>query len=201
MSEEYNDQVNTDEEESELSHTDKIIGLVTEPAAMFSRTAKFPIKTLDWLLPVLIVLIITVISSIAVMSVPDIKMEIRQKTQEQINKGLEIAAKKGATADQLARQKEMGDKQLDFIGTPAAYVVQTISILILGFIIFLIVASFYFLLFKLGFKNPITYLQTLFLYGIVQYIGTLSIIVNTLLSLVLKKAFLGVNLGLIMSPD
>ena len=44
-------------EEMELNHSDKMIGVITEPTSTFSKIAKFPPKTMDWFLPMLKVLV------------------------------------------------------------------------------------------------------------------------------------------------
>ena len=56
------------QEEQELSHTDKLVGVFTEPAAMFSKAAKFPAKTADWIIPVLVVIVISILSQLVMMS-------------------------------------------------------------------------------------------------------------------------------------
>ena len=38
--------------EPELSHTDKMIGIFTEPSNTYEATSKFPPRTIDWFLPV-----------------------------------------------------------------------------------------------------------------------------------------------------
>ncbi|HEX9741018.1 MAG TPA: hypothetical protein VGA29_09590, partial [Ignavibacteriaceae bacterium] len=48
----------------ELSHTDKMTGIFTEPSATFERIAKFTVKTVDWFLPMLILFLIVAITRI-----------------------------------------------------------------------------------------------------------------------------------------
>lgn len=201
MNEEYNVLPPETEEEQELSHSDKLIGLVSEPGTMFAKASRFPIRTIDWLLPLLAVLVVTIISSIAIVSVPEIKMEVKEKAKEQMNKRLDEALKKGASAETVAQQREMGEKQIDYIGTPTAYVIQAVSILIIGFIVFLVIAGYFFVLFKFGLKNPVTYVQSLFIYGMVQYIGIINIIVNTLIALLTKKSVTGISANLLVNAD
>ena len=54
MSDELNnhDSAEIESEEDELSHTDKLAGLFTEPSSTFQSIAKFPPKVIDWLLVV-----------------------------------------------------------------------------------------------------------------------------------------------------
>ena len=57
---------NSEPEESheELSHSDKMIGVFTEPGKTFDNASKFPPRTKDWVLPLVILLALGVIFSI-----------------------------------------------------------------------------------------------------------------------------------------
>ncbi|HSP88840.1 MAG TPA: hypothetical protein VLN45_11945, partial [Ignavibacteriaceae bacterium] len=44
--------------EEELSHTDKMIGIFSEPSATYEKIARFPVRTIDWLMPFLLLLFI-----------------------------------------------------------------------------------------------------------------------------------------------
>ena len=47
----------------ELSHSDKMIGVFSEPAKMFAHTSKFPPRNKDWVIPVLIFFIVVALIS------------------------------------------------------------------------------------------------------------------------------------------
>ncbi len=57
---EINEQFNSPEspQQEELNHSDKMIGVFTEPGKMFEQTAKLPPKNKDWVVPILILFIL-----------------------------------------------------------------------------------------------------------------------------------------------
>ena len=60
------------QEELELSHTDKLVGVFAEPQSMFSKIAKFQAKTSDWLIPVFVVIVVAILSQFVMLSNPEI---------------------------------------------------------------------------------------------------------------------------------
>ncbi len=201
MSEENDLQTENEEPEDKQSHTDKIISLVSEPGAMFAKAAKYPIETIDWLLPVVVILLATILSSILVLSVPEIKMEVKQKARTQMEKRFEEQMKKGTSADEIARARDIGEKQIDYIGSPVGLAFQAIPIFIVGFIIFFVITGFYFVLFKYGFKAELGFKQVMFVNGIVGYISAVNILIVAVISLILKKSFTGLNAAMFSEAD
>jgi hypothetical protein len=72
MDELNNNQLNEEEflEENELSHSDKIVGLFSEPSKMFQKTAQTPSKIIDWLVPLLIFIVVYSISTFVMQTNP-----------------------------------------------------------------------------------------------------------------------------------
>lgn len=64
--------------EAELSHTDKMVGIFSEPSTTYESTAKFPPRTMDWFLPLLFVVILSIASQFILFSNPEIKYQIVQ---------------------------------------------------------------------------------------------------------------------------
>ena len=44
--------------EEELGHSDKLVGVFAEPKTMFEKMSHFPPKTMDWFLPVILLLVV-----------------------------------------------------------------------------------------------------------------------------------------------
>ena len=66
-------------EMEELSHSDKIIGVISEPAKTFHITSLFPVRTKDWMIPLLIVFAIAgIIRSVAMLN-DDVYFEAKQQ--------------------------------------------------------------------------------------------------------------------------
>jgi hypothetical protein len=47
----------------ELSHTDKIVGVISEPSNLFSKLAILSTKATDWLLPLFLLIIVAIVST------------------------------------------------------------------------------------------------------------------------------------------
>ena len=123
--------------QEELSHTDKLTGVFTEPSVTFAEVAKYPPKTMDWLLPIFLLLVITSITMGLVMTNPAIKAQTKDKARADMEKSLSEKVSKGTiTQSQASDQMEQGEKTLEYIGSPIGLVLQSVSILFIGFIIF-----------------------------------------------------------------
>lgn len=65
-----------EDEEFEPSHTDKMVGVFTEPASTFENMSKFPPKVADWLLPLILMIIVAIASNVLMMNNPIIQQEM-----------------------------------------------------------------------------------------------------------------------------
>ena len=82
-------------QEEELSHSDKMIGVFSEPASTFEKISKFPPKTMDWFLPILLLAVLVSIQQIVYRGNPDIAYQLRQKQMEAIEKRLDAQVESG----------------------------------------------------------------------------------------------------------
>ncbi|MBU2444601.1 MAG: hypothetical protein KJ666_03370 [Bacteroidetes bacterium] len=87
--------IENDHEEFELSHTDKLVGVFSEPTATFGKMAKFPQKTSDWIVPILVVIVIAILSQVVMMNNPAIKASIMEKQMERFEKQFKESVDKG----------------------------------------------------------------------------------------------------------
>lgn len=190
------------EEEKELSHLDKLIGIFTEPVKTFEKISLFPPKTIDWFLPFFLLLLVISVSQIVRMSNPIIKSEMQEKQIQQIEKSLDEAVKRGEITRQDANQRmETIQNQMSEAKMGSIILFQTISIFVIGFIFFLIVCGVYFIFAKFIFKDNGTYSGVLVASGLTSYIGILQIIVVTILSLLFSKFFQDTSLTSFLSIE
>lgn len=190
------------EEEKELSHLDKLIGIFTEPVKTFEKISLFPPKTIDWFLPFFLLLLVISVSQIVRMSNPIIKSEMQEKQIQQIEKSLDEAVKRGEITRQDANQRmETIQNQMSEAKMGPIILFQTISIFVIGFIFFLIVCGVYFIFAKFIFKDNGTYSGVLVASGLTSYIGILQIIVVTILSLLFSKFFQDTSLTSFLSIE
>ena len=78
--------VEEEHEEFEMNHTDKLVGVFSEPGNTFSKIAKFPAKTSDWIIPILILIVVTILSYVVLMNNPAVKASINEKNIARIEK-------------------------------------------------------------------------------------------------------------------
>ncbi|OGU58201.1 MAG: hypothetical protein A2V66_01445 [Ignavibacteria bacterium RBG_13_36_8] len=178
-----------DHTDYELSHTDKLVGVFSEPISTFSRIAGFPAKTIDWLIPVIIVIVIATVANILMMSNPAIKYSVIEQQMERIEQNLnEMVAEGRLTQEQAEQQMEqIRDRIENQIG--AGMILQIVGIIIVTFIVFFIVSSVFFLLAKFLFKGEGTYRSAMVAYGLPYYIIVIQIIVMVILALSMDKFF------------
>lgn len=188
-------------EELELSHTDKIVGLFTEPASTFSKIAKFPIKTIDWIMPILVMIVLVILSQFVMLSNGEIKQQQQEKMMQRIEKQFDDAVAKG----QMTR--EQADQQLEGMqeNMGRAGIFQTIGIVVgvpIGmFIVFFVVTGFFLLVTKFGLKGNLTYKDVMAAYGLPMYIGSIEVIVMTIAALAMSKFLTGVSVADLMGMD
>lgn len=145
-----NETINSPEqkqETGELSHSDKMIGVFTEPARMFSVTSKFAAKHKDWVIPILIFFVVVSLVRILAMTNEEVYFEAKKQGIDRIEKMVENGT--------LTR--EQADQQIDAMDTymrgPMSWIFTVIPILLFGFIFFFIITGIYFLLIKFILKG------------------------------------------------
>ncbi len=184
------------EEEEELNHTDKMVGILTEPGKTFDKIAKFPPKTIDWFLPMFLLLLFVIFSQLIIMSNEEIAFQAKQEQIEKIQQGFDEAVQKGSmTREQADQQMENIRSRMEKGGGSIGKVIQSVSILIVGFIMFFIIAGIYFIFARFIFKDQGSYNSALVAYGMTSYIGIIGVILMTMLSLVLGKWFKDISIA------
>jgi len=188
-------------EEYELSHTDKLVGLFTEPAAMFEKIAKFPPKAIDWVLPVILLIVFAILSNVMLMTNPLIKQSIVDEQLTEIEKRLDEAVEAGQMTQQQADERL--DQTRDFMENQlgATMIIQFVATVIIIFIIVFVVAGVFLLLSKTLLKGEGSYVSSLVAYGLPFYIGILGIIVMIIVSMATDKMFEGVSLANLLGAD
>ena len=189
-------------EEVELSHSDKMIGILSEPSKTFASISKFPPRTIDWLLPFFLLLLFVAVSRIIVLNNDEIRYEVKQEQIAKIEKGLQESVKSGAITQQQADQRlDLIQENMDKFGGGIGTVIQTVSIFIVGFIIFFITTGIYFLFAKFVLKGDGTYTGALVANGLSAYIGIITVILAAILSLVFNRMFNDVSVASFINAD
>lgn len=205
--EEFKDQQTPEEEnfedhdDYEFSHTDKIVGVFSEPSATFKKMAAFAPKTTDWLIPVLLVIVVAAVSNFIMMSNPIIKASVMKMQTEKIEKNFADMVEAGTITQEQADQQldQIHDRMESQMG--AGMIIQVVSIFIITFIVFFIVAGVFFLIAKYGLKGDGDYKAAMVAYGLPYYIVVIQVIVMVILALAMDKFFSGTGVGAFLDMD
>ena len=188
----------TTNENGELSHSDKMIGVFTEPAKMFQQTSKFPPRNKDWVIPVLILFLVAALIRIIAMTNKEVYFEAKEKGVERIEKMVESGTLTREQGDEAINRI---DQQMEFMQGPIGWVITIATTLIFGFIVIFIIVGFYYLLIRFLLKGEGTFASALVANGLTMYISTLQLIIAGILTMLLGKMMTDTSLASFMSID
>lgn len=183
-------------DEEQLSHTDKLTGILTEPGITFGKMAKSEPKTIDWLLPLFIMIIIAIISNIVLMSNPVIKADAMDKQMKQMEKSFNEMVEKGQMTQEQADEQidAMRDRMEGGLGG-GMIVIQAVSTIVIMFIIFFIVSLVYYIISKSILKGDGTFASAMVANGLPYYINIIQLIIITIVSLLASKLYAGTSVA------
>lgn len=188
--------------EQELSHSDKMIGVFTEPAVTFEKVSNFPARTVDWALPMFILLVLVALSQILMMSNGEIAFQMKEKAKQNIEKNFADAVKKGQmTQSQADEQINKIMDQMEQGRGVIGIVIQTISIFVIGFIFFFIISGIYFFFSKVVLKGEGSYVSALVASGLTSYISMIQIILAAILAMSMGKLMSDISIATLIDSD
>lgn len=195
-------QIPQEEEAYELSHSDKLVGVFTNPAETFEKTAAFPPKTSDWLIPIFGLIIIAIISNFLMLGNPEIKQALKEKQITKMEKNFDKMVEKGQLTqeqadEQLNKIEDGMDKQMEGVGQ----IFQVVGTFFGVFIFFFILAGIYFLFAKFALHGEGTYQSAMVACGLPTYITILATIVKLILALTMAKFLTDTSVASIMGSD
>lgn len=186
--------------DSELSHSDKAVGVITEPSNTFEQTAKFSPRTIDWILPVLLLFLVIAVSNILMMNNDSIGYELKQKQLKAIEEQYDELVKKGQMTQEQADQ-QLENIQDGMLSSPITMIITVISIFVGGFIFFIIITGIYYLFVKFLFKGDGTFTSALVANGLTAYIGIIQILAATIFAFVFGRLMRNVSVASLMNLD
>ncbi|MFN3872975.1 MAG: YIP1 family protein [Ignavibacterium sp.] len=191
---ENNETLNTEQtnQQEELSHSDKMIGVFTEPSNTFETIAKFPVRSIDWVLPVVIVFILIGLMRSLAMLNEEVALQTRQTQIEMFDK---MVSEGKMTQEQADQAIEGIEKQMEFMRGPVGWIINVVSTLIFGFIFFFIIAGIYFLFIKFLFKGEGNYQHVLVASGLTSYITVIQVLIGGILTFLLGKIIMDTSVA------
>ncbi len=188
----------TTEGGGELSHSDKMIGVFTEPSKTFFLTSKFPPRTKDWVIPILFLFFVSALIRIIAMTNEEVYFEAKKKGIESIEKMVESGT---LTQEQGDEAINSVDQQMEFMNGPVGWVITIATTLIFGFIVIIIIVGIYYLFIKFLLKGEGSFSSALVATGLVSYISLLQIIIAGILTMLLGKMIMDTSLASLMGSD
>ena len=189
------------EEENSVSISDEIVGIFTEPTSIFDRIKTRGAKTIDWLLPVLTFAIVVSIINFLSLNDPEIRMQLQEKQMEKIEKNFQTLVDNGTmTQEQANHQIDKISSTMDEQFEKGKWI-QFISTILVTFVLVLILASFFYLVIKFGFKGSGTFKDALVAYGLPYYVLTIGYIIVGLLMFILGRPLNSLSLAALMNTD
>jgi hypothetical protein len=179
-------------EMEELSQTDKIMGVISEPSNLFSKLSKRPVKTSDWLIPLLGMIVIAIIATFIYMSNPEIRLEMQQQQEKAMREQFDKMVQSGQMTQQQA--DEQIDRARQMVGNPIfTYLFPSIGIFIVTLVWFFVFATVAFLLAKFMLKGVGNYTLAMSAFGLPLYIVILQTIILIILGLLMGRIVSGIN--------
>ena len=185
----------------ELNHTDKLVGVFTEPGTMFGKTSKFPPKAIDWLIPIVLLIVVAALSNILMMSNPKIKYDVVEKQMARFEEDFQEQVKKGEMTQEQADERldQMREQMEQFGGV--GMILQIVGIVAVTFILFFIISGVFFLTAKFGLKGDGTYSSSMVAYGLPYYISVIQVIIMVILALSMDKFFASTSIAQFVDID
>ncbi len=189
------------EEEEELGITDKMVSVLTEPGELFSSLSKLPVKTMDWVLPLLLVIVAIIAMQFITNSNPEIKANMVEKQMERFEENFQEQVDKGQmTQEQADRQLDTIQEQMEQGGS-IALIFGSIGAFIVVFLMFFIVSGVFLLLSKFALGGNGDYKASMLAYGLPQYIVVIQIIIMIVSAIVFSKMFEDTSIGSYMGIE
>ena len=182
----------------ELSHSDKMIGVFTEPAKMFSITSKFPTRNKDWVIPVLIFFLVAALIRIIAMTNKEVYFEAKKQGVERIEKMVENGT---LTREQGDEAINGIDQQMEFMQGPVGWVITIATSLIFGFIFFFIIVGIYYLFIRFMLKGEGSFASALVTNGLTIYINIIQIIIAGIITMIMGRMIMDTSLASLMGSD
>lgn len=188
------------QEIEELSHTDKIVGVISEPSNLFSKLSFQKVKTTDWMLPLLAMIVVSIIATFIYMSNPEIKLEMQQQQEKAMREQFDkMVQSRQMTQQQVDEQLE---KTSEMMNNPMfIYLFPSIGILIMTFVWFFVIAAIGFVIAKFVLKGDGGFMQAMSALGLPLYITVLQTIVLIIIGLFMGRIITGLNPASLMGMD
>ncbi len=180
--------------EEKMSFTDKAAGIFYEPTKVFQSLRNDGVKTIDWLIPLVILAILVSLATYVSFSTPDLRMQFVQMQEQRIDKSVS-EGKMTAEQAQKAKDRMEGSSGM-FMTFGILGAVVAIAL------IFFITAGVWLLVGKFFLKGAsMTYSQAMGIAGTTSWIVAVGAIVGIVIAVMFSRFDGGLHLGLLTQMD
>ncbi|RPI17935.1 MAG: YIP1 family protein [Ignavibacteriae bacterium] len=183
----------------DLPVSDAMTGVITEPGDTFEEV-KASSKRNYWLLPTIILLVLSLFASYMVTHDEELYSEIRTKQVNAAKERLEAAVKDGKMSREQMNEQMEGMEKMMNPKSPLFIIFAGVGA-IFSIIAFLFLRSLIFWGVLKGFKGTATYMLTVCVLGLASIIEALQTIINTVLAIITGNIRANVGLGMIVTPE
>ena len=180
--------------EEEMSFMDKAAGIFYEPSKVFDALRRGGVKTVDWLIPVLVLAIVASLATYVRFSTPELRAQMIQMQEQRIDQAVNEGK---MTSDQAQQARDRIE------GSSSVFVVFGIIGVIVGtFLVFFIAAGVWLLIGKYILKGTsMTYAHAMGLAGVASWIATVGAIMGIVIAVMFARFDGGLHLGLLTQMD
>jgi len=182
------------EEESELTISDKFIGVFTEPKKLFTELSTQEPKTTDWLIPLSCIIVVVLLLQMAIFMRPSLKDQAVSKQMVTVEKALDDAIEAGQISQEVSDAQY--DQTYDVLNNQLGKIMifNGAVVVVISLLFFFIISGAFILITKSGLKGEGSYKLGLSAYGLPMYISALQLIVGILIVVGTDSIEMGTNL-------
>jgi len=158
---------------TEMSFSDKFIGILSSPGEVFQSLATTPPKASNWGIPLVIAIIVSLIFTFVVFTQPAIQDEMVNAQTKQFEKNV---AEGKMTQEQADRAMEFSKP-----GSTMFLVFGSVAVIVFTFVALLLYSLVYWLGGKIAFKSTVGYSKILEINGLVFYIVSVATILTMIM--------------------
>ena len=174
-----------------LSFIDGLTNIFAAPGELFENVRLTPKRTSNWLIPTIILIVVSLILGQLVMSNPSLVDQMSQMTKKQMEQRV---ADGKMTQEQAAQAEAMASPT-----SPIVTITRIVGTIIGIPLVLFLVALVYWLLGKFTLKATAPYIKVVEVVGLTLYIGLLASLVTTILVFLMNSLFASPSLALAVS--
>lgn len=176
-----------------LSLTDRMMGVYTDPEPTFENLKQAGPRATDWLVPLLLMLVVTLIVSLIKFDDPEVRREIMRQQEQR----MEAAVEDGSMT------QEQADAAMDQMSNMGGLfkIISVAGIVVGTPIMFLLIALFHWLVTRFAFKGTATFYLTFTALCLTAYITMLEPLMTLILGFATGNPFASLSPGLFFEHD